>query len=67
MATNQARIYKVINHRTGITRLINAMNKWQATEFAARDDYTCEAIKAADAFMLGGKNIKIESALIKKK
>lgn len=59
----QSRLYKVVNHSTGNVRLINSWNAWQATEYVARDDYSCEVVKTAEAIELTKKGIEIEYAV----
>lgn len=63
MAKTQARLYKIVNHVTGKTRLCHAYNLWQATEYVARDDYSCEVVKTAEAIELTKQGIEIEYAV----
>lgn len=63
MAANQTRLYKVVDHRTGTVRLVTAYNKWQATEFVARDDYSCEVVRGEEAIKLAGQGIEVELAV----
>ena len=63
MASNQTRLYKVIEHKTGTVRLVSAYNKWQATEFVARDDYSCEVVRGEEAIKLSSKGIEIEKVV----
>lgn len=63
MAKTQARLYKIINHATGKVRLVHAYNSWMATEFVARDDYSCEVCKTAEAIELTKQGIEIEYAV----
>ncbi len=61
MATKK-RIYKIINHKTGETRIIEAFNNWQAVSFVAKDDYSCEPMSAVELAPLLSGGTKIEAA-----
>lgn len=63
MAKTQARLYKIINHATGKIRLCYAYNSWMATEYVARDDFSCEVVKTAEAVELTKQGIEIEYAV----
>lgn len=65
MAKTQARLYKVTNHITGKVRLCYSYNKWQSVEFVARDDYSCEVVKTAEAIELSKRGIEVEYAVKK--
>lgn len=65
MAKTQARLYKVTNHNTGKVRLIYGYNLWQCTEYVAREDYTTEVCKTAEAIELSKSGIEVEYAVKK--
>lgn len=65
MAKTQARLYKITNHNTGKVRLIFGYNAWQSTEYVAREDYTCEVCKTAEAIELSKSGIEVEYAVKK--
>lgn len=65
MKKTQTRLYKVINHATGKIRLVMGYNKWQSTEFVAKDDYSCEVVKTAEAIELSKSGIEVEYAVKK--
>lgn len=65
MAKTQARLYKITNHNTGKVRLVYGYNSWQSTEYVARDDYSCEVVKTAEAIELSKQGIEVEYAVKK--
>lgn len=59
----QSRLYKIVNHTTGAIRLCNAYNSWQSMAYVAKDDYSCEVVKTAEAIELTKQGIEIEYAV----